>query len=69
MSVVYCSAPNKQYFNNISDAIPLHHTSNISVPALLYITRGPIQDPKIESRIPKIGKKESLTLPRLKTGY
>ena len=38
MSIVYCSAPNKQYFNNIHDAVPLDNWSNISVPALPYIT-------------------------------
>ena len=37
MSIVYCSAPNKQYFNNICDTIPLDNSSNISVPALPYI--------------------------------
>ena len=38
MSIVYHSVPNKQYFNNICDAIPLDNSSNISVPALPYIT-------------------------------
>ena len=47
MSVVYCSAPNKQYLNNICDAIPLDNLSGISVPALPYITCGLIWDPKI----------------------
>ena len=38
MSIVYCSAPNKQYFSNIHDAISLDNSSNIIVPALSYIT-------------------------------
>ena len=69
MSIVYHSAPNKQYFNNIHDAIPLDTSSNINVPALPYITWRLIWDPKIESEIPKIGKKESLSLPKSKMGY
>ena len=76
---MYCSAPNKQYFNNICDAMPLDNSSNISVPALSYITWGLVQDTKyrkdgipkftkIENGILKIGK-ESLNLPKLKMGY
>ena len=38
MSIVYCSAPNKQYLDNICDAILLDNSSSVCVPALLYIT-------------------------------
>ena len=37
MSVVYHSAPNKQYLDNIHDAIPLDNSSSISVSALPYV--------------------------------
>ena len=36
---------------------------------LLFLHWTVIQDLKIESRIPKIGKKDSQSLPRAKTGY
>ena len=38
MSIVCCSAPNKQYLDNIYDAIPLDSSSSVSVPALPNIT-------------------------------